>query len=184
MMNFFKQHRTILVVGAILLAAGLVYRFYPSLSRMGPTGDDLELKLKRLAKYQQRVESREQLQARQVSLTRRLERAERTLLDADTPALAAVDIQNLINEIIYANNMTVASIRVLKARDAQLPGYLAVPVVVSLQMNVRQMLDLLHRIESAEQLLAVTGLSVRRQTAAPEALLTAILTVEGYMRKS
>lgn len=184
MVDFFKQHRTLLVVGAILLAAGMVYRFYPALGRMAPTGDDLELKLKRLVKYRQRVKSREQLQARQVSLTRQLERAERTLLDADTPALAAVDIQNLINEIVYANNLTVASIRVLKARDAQVKGFLAVPVVVSLKLTVRQMLDLLHRIESAEQLLAVTGLSVRRQTANPEELLTAVLTVEGYMRKS
>jgi hypothetical protein len=184
MIDFFKQHRTLLIVGAILLVAGMVYRFYPVLGRMAPTGDDLELKLKRLTKYRQRVKSREQLQAKQVSLTRQLERAERTLLDANTPALAAVDIQNLINEIVYANNLTVASIRVLKARDAQVTGFLAVPVVVSLQLTVRQMLDLLHRIESAEQLLAVTGLAVRRQSTAPEELLTAVLTVEGYMRKS
>ncbi|PIE67744.1 MAG: hypothetical protein CSA23_02910 [Deltaproteobacteria bacterium] len=183
MMDFFKQHRTILVVGAILLIAGMVYRFYPALNRIAPRSNDIESKLKQVAKYRKRVKSRENLQAAQVALTRRLEQARRTLLDAGTPALAAVHIQNLINEIIYANNMNVASIRVLKARDAQVEGFFAVPVVVSLKLSVRQMLDLLYRIESAGQLLSVTGLSVRRQTADPEELLTAILTVEGYMRK-
>lgn len=181
--TFVKEHRTLFVAGMLALFVGAVYRFYPAVGQMFPQQDETELKLKRIVKYQQKVHARDTLQTRQVALTRRLDHAERALLDAGTPALAAVDIQNIINEIIYANNLYVGSIRVLKAKDAQVEGYLAVPVQVILKLTVSQMRDLLYRIESADQLLAVTALSLRRLKAQEPDMLNATLTVEGYMIK-
>lgn len=183
-MMFVKQHKTLIGIGVIVLLLGMVYRFYPSLGQMVPQRGETELKLKRLSKYQQKVQARDSLQARQVALTRQLDIADRALLNADTPALAAVDIQNVINEIIYANNMDVGSVRVLQAKDASVEGYLSVPVQVTLKLTVSQMIDLLHRIESANQLLVVTALSLRRQMTEQPDLLDASLTVEGYMHKT
>ncbi len=121
-MMFVKQHKTLIGIGVIVLLLGMVYRFYPSLGQMVPQRGETELKLKRLSKYQQKVQARDSLQARQVALTRQLDSADRALLNADTPALAAVDIQNVINEIIYANNMDVGSVRVLQAQGCASGG--------------------------------------------------------------
>ena len=182
-MTFVNKHKSLFVIGVTMLILGAVYRFYPVLGQLFPQRSETEVKLKRLVKYQQKVHARDSLQARQVALTRQLDQAERVLLNADTPALAAVDIQNVINEIIYSNHMDVASIRVLKAQDAPVEGYLAVPVQVTMKLTVSQMFDLLYRIESANQLLAVTALSVRRQMTDSPDMLNATLTVEGYMNK-
>ena len=94
-----KKSRYILLAGALLLLMGSLYRFYPYFSDLWPDDSQLDAKIKRVAKYQKMVQERDRLQQRLVEMTRHLERAERICLEGSTPALAAVEIQNIINQI-------------------------------------------------------------------------------------
>ena len=182
--TFLKQYQRLLIVGAVLLVLGTLYRFYPDLGQFFSQGGDTDTKLKRLTKYYEKIQTRDALQASTIDLTRRVEQAERVLLDAETPSLAAVEIQNILNEIIYGSQMDVVSIRVLQATDGPVEGYLTVPVQLTIKLTVRQILDLLHRIESSQPLLAISAMSVRRQQAQNSDTVHATFTIEGYMKKA
>jgi Tfp pilus assembly protein PilO len=115
-------------------------------------------------------------------LSNQLDRAQQILLSAPTTALAAVDIQNAINEIAFANGLVLDSVRVQRPREAAVEGYLEVPVTVTLKLRIRQLVDLLHRIESATQLLAVTDMNLRTLPSGDPDSLNAVITISGYMQ--
>lgn len=177
-----RERKIILVIGVILLLFGAVYRFGPSFGDLLPSGEEVSVKARRLAKYRQKVAEREQLHQQVVDLTRRLERARGELLSGATPALAAVEIQNIINEIVFADQIEIVSLSTLKPAESDIAGYLEVPVQVNLKLTIRQLLDLLYKLESAPQLLAVSMLNVRKTAVSGPGQLQALLTVTGYMK--
>ena len=183
-MTLTKERKYILIAGAALLLMGAIYRLYPVLNDMLPSNSEIAVKANRVAKYQQKIAGRDALQKRVVALTQRFERAQRLLLDGATPSLAAVDIQNLINEIVNANKLEIESLQVLRVQDSAVSEFRSVPVQVNLTLNIRQLLDLVYKIESAPQLLAITDLTIRSQSTGQQGKLQVRMTVAGYMKKA
>ncbi|MCJ8499377.1 type II secretion system protein GspM [Desulfatitalea alkaliphila] len=178
-----KERKYLLIAGTILLLLGAVYRFYPDLAAYFGGSNESALQMRQLSRYRQAAAERPRLQAQHTALQSRLERAEQILLGAPTPSLGAVDIQNVINDIAYANNLVVESVRVQRTKDAPVEGFLEVPVTVTIKLRIRQLTDLLHRIEAAPQLLAVTDMNLRAAPAGEPDTLNAVITVSGYMPK-
>ncbi|MFZ5569115.1 MAG: type II secretion system protein GspM [Thermodesulfobacteriota bacterium] len=178
-----KERKIILAVGGLLLLLGLVYRFYPDVAGLLPDGGELDVKMKTVERYRQKVAERRRIQERNMILTRRLEQAEQALLDGATPALAAVSIQNVINEIAQANGLEILSQLVLKTREEPEKDYLEIPVQITTRMNVAQLRTFLYRIESAPKLLAIVDMRLLRMEAAGPDVLTASMTVSGYMKR-
>lgn len=145
-----KRRRSLLIVGAVLLLVGLVYRFYPSYEGMTGGETDVEAAKNRIAKYRQVVNGKGELEARLVSLKKSLERAEAGLLTGTTAALAAVDIQNTLNEIALACGVEIKSMQVLKPQGQKQEAefYISVPVQFSVTLTIRQLKDMLYRIEA------------------------------------
>ncbi len=181
-MTISREKKYIFIIGGVLLLLGTLYNVAPYLGNLLPNKEEITVKAKRLAKYQEKVRTRESLHQSLVSLTRRLERSERALLKAETPTLAAVDIQNRINEIVSDNNLEVMSLSVLKSKESGVDGFLSVPVQVNMKLTIRQLIHLLHKIESAPQLLTVAGLTIRKLRSTVPGELQAALTVTGYMK--
>lgn len=182
-MSMPRERKYLLLAGAILLFLGVIYRFYPSVADFFAGAEDMELKARQVTRYQQTAGERQRLQTRQAALAGQLERAQQILLSAPTEALAAVDIQNAINDIAYSNGLVVESVRVQKPKDGPVEGFIEVPVTVTIKVRIRQMIDLLHKIESAPQFLAVTDMNVRVLKSGDGDSFNAVITVAGYMKK-
>lgn len=179
-----QERRYILMAGCVLLLLGLMYRFYPDVIDFLPDSGELDMKIKTVERYKEKVGERRQIQERIMTLARRLEQAESVFLEGATPALAAVSIQNVVNEIAQSNGLEMASQLVMKTRDDPEKPYLEIPVQITVRLSVAQLRDFLYKIDSSPQLLAILDLRLRRlETAGPD-MLNATMTVAGYMKKS
>jgi Tfp pilus assembly protein PilO len=172
----------------ITLVGGLLYRYSETLEKMFPSGEEIAVKQKQLIKFRQMVLQRSELEARLVALNRALERAESGLLTGETQAIAAVDIQNLLNDLANRNQVEIKSMRVLKATavgDEEFENaiYMRIPLQVSIISAIRQVKEMLYSIETYPKLLRVENLRLRvTDLKKPEQIHTD-LTVAGYMKR-
>ncbi len=148
-----KRRRNLLAAGAVLLFFGLVYRLYPVYEGMRGGETDIAAVKNRVAKYRGVADGKEELEARLASLRQALNKAEEGLLAGKTESLAAVDVQNSLNEIAFASGVEIKSMQVLRsqARKQEDSLYIAVPVQFSVTLSTRQLKDILYRIESFQK---------------------------------
>lgn len=179
-----KERKIILLIGGLLLLVGALYRFYPVLTGFLPNENALAIKARSLAKLQAARDRRPAVQERVVELTRRLERAERGLLEGVTPALAAVTIQNIINELVEKEGLDLKTTQIPKPKESPAPGFLEVYVRISLELTTAQLQSLLYRIESDSRLLQIDAMRLRRKEKERPDMLAADITVSGYIRHS
>jgi hypothetical protein len=146
-----KKRRYLLIAGAVLLLSGLAFRLYPYYEGMMGGETDIAATKNRIAKYRQVVKGKGELEARLVSVKKSLEQAEAGLLTGKTAALAAVDIQNTLNEIALASGVEIKSMQVLKSQDPKKDAelYVSVPVQFSVLLTIRQLKDILYKIEAS-----------------------------------
>ena len=178
-----KERKWIIGIGAVLLLAGLVYRFYPSLAGLWPGDDEILIKTKQISKYQETIQNSGDLEGRLVSLTRNLERFEPRLLNGDTPSLAAVDIQNILGDITGRANVDIRTVRVLRPEELEGKDYLRIPVQFLVTCSLRQLRDVLHGIESSQKILIFEKVRINSLGKSAEQV-QADIVVSGYMRKS
>jgi hypothetical protein len=179
-----KKKRMLLIVALGVLTAAAVYRFLPAVGGLGPSDDALLLKEKELHKLKGVVDDRPGVESRLVSLTRELRKGEGELLSGDTPALAAVDIQNILTGIAGEIGVEVKTMRILRTAKETDSPYLGIPVQIQVGCSIDQLKDFLYKIESSRRYLEVTVLriSVRRQGKSKGSIFSS-LTVEGIMKK-
>ncbi len=179
-----KERKIILVVGAVVILAGILYRFFPVFESMESLEQEIVLKQKKLLKYRQMVQERNELESRLISYNRIIERAESALLEGETSALAAVDIQNILSEITGKSDLEVLTMRILKPENKEEDLYTTIPVQITLRCTVRQLKEVVYQIESAPKLLRIGDLRVRVVRGKVEGQVQATLTVEGYTKKT
>ncbi len=178
-----KERKIILVIGAALLLAAAAWRFYPDARAWFLSGGDVALKEQQLLNYRKRIQKKEDLKAELQALRRSVEKAEAGLLTGKTQALAAVDVQNIINGIVSRNQAEVQRMRVLTPVDHPKIGYLGIPVQITLRCSIRQLKDVLYAIETSRKLLRMTELKIRTIKRKHADIIQSTLTVEGFMKK-
>jgi vacuolar-type H+-ATPase subunit I/STV1 len=179
-----REGRLILAAGAILLAAALVYRFYPALSEAFSVSDEVAVKIRQIRKYQEVIAKQDALRKEKKTLQKRLKSLESSLLAGSTESLAAVNLQDFIKKITSAGNMEIDAIRVLTPESGEGADYTLIPVRFTTISGIRQLKDLLFQIESARQLLIVQELSVDSLEPRRPGEIRATITVAGVMPKS
>ncbi len=188
MMNFLKkieinrERKYLLIGGAVLLLLGALYRFGPGLVDFFSTADEVALKKNHVEKYLKRVSQRQGVEKARKDLNRTLERLESGLLTGKTPTLAAVEVQNILNEIAGVTGVPVDTMQVLKPEENADAGYLRIPVRFSMRSNIAQLKGMIYGIESASKRLIIVDLSASttaRREGREEILST--ITVEGVM---
>ena len=182
-LNITKERKYILIGGGILLLLALLYRFFPTFQDLGPATNEINLKINKIAKYRQKAQNRNELETKLIALNRNLERAEFGLLSGETPALAAVDIQNLINEIAEKIEIEVQTMRVLRSVDLENMNYLSVPVQFTFNSTLRQLKDLLYRIESSQKYLTIDSMKIRNAVSRQPDQIQATIDVSGFLKK-
>ena len=177
-----RERRIILIAGALLLAAGAVYRFAPDMTGFfGSSGDRVQ-KERRLARYRTLVREKDHLQDELAAVHQALARMEGRLLAGSTPALAGVDLQNFLNDLAARAQVRIESMRVLRTRDAA-PGYQAVSVQAVFVAEMRQVEQMLYRLETGPKLLRVVDSRLVVNNPRQWRDIRATLTVEGFMAK-
>ena len=183
------SNRTVrlLIVGALLLSIGAIYRFYPTIKGIFFLEEEIAVKTRQLRKFQKIEAEKRRLEASVASLVRSIDVAESGFLNGQTPALAAVDIQNLVNNIARRSEVEIQRMRVLAPRENEeeneaLRNYVRVPVQVTLNGNIRQIKEILYGIESSPKLLSMDELRIRVVSRQDPRNLFCLFTVSGLMK--
>jgi len=177
-----RERKIIIIVGAILLILGLVYRFSGELGQVGRTTDsNIIMKRNKIIKYQQRAQQQKTLESRHLALRRMLAQLESTLLEAQTPALAAVDIQNILNRLAEDSKVEIRSIQVLKTRENEILPYKGILMRINFTSTLRQLKEMLYQIESSPKFLRIVNMHSRVANSRQPDQLSSIMTIEGFM---
>jgi Tfp pilus assembly protein PilO len=178
-----KRKRTILIAGTVLLLFGLAYRFVPYFEGVQGGETEIAAQKKRIAKYRQTVKGRGELEASLATLNKSLEQAEAVLLTGKTEALAAVDVQNVLNEIALGSGVEIKSVQVLKSPQKDSDQYVSVPVQFSVNATIRQLKDILYKIEASPKFfLTVERIGISVAGAGSAGQMRADITVSGIMK--
>jgi type II secretory pathway component PulM len=176
-----RRERTIVVIGGIglLLVLGWVFVVEPLAESSRATAELVPSRSQVLAR-------RLDMLARKDGFTRDLEntsaeiehRSERFLAEA-APAVAASELQKLTKDMAAQANTEIRSERILP--PVERGELLEIPVEIAVSGEIRQLVDLLSRLEGAQKLLTVQDLRVRVVNVSQPKELLATLTVSGFI---
>ncbi|RJP84113.1 MAG: hypothetical protein C4518_19605 [Desulfobacteraceae bacterium] len=180
-----KERKMILIAGAIVLLLGAIYRFYPDIHSMVSVSDEMAVKQKQVETYAGIVAKRKQIEKENAYVKRMQKQAEMRLLPGDTPALAAVEIQNILNTISAASNVKFVTMRVMKPEEDADAEFIRLPVQFSMNSNIVQLKTILYQIEASPKLLIVKELDASlSKSRGQEDLIRSTITVEGLMQRT
>jgi hypothetical protein len=179
-----QERKNILIIGAVLLLIGTVYRFYPVIHEIFSVSDEVDVKEKNIQKYYQIVSRYKGVEKEKNQLSRMLDGASAGLLTGKTPALAAVEAQGIINDIAAADNVKIETIQVLNTKESEDLDYILIPVKFSIKSNIMQLKDMIYKIESSNKLLVITELIADVGSGRENGEIRATLTAEGVMKGS
>jgi Tfp pilus assembly protein PilO len=183
--SFDRRTKILIAVGCVLLIVGLGYRFQPHIRDAWNPDQEIAVKEKQLHKYRQMAKSAELLTERFKANEKVLNKLQSGLLSGTTPALAAVDIQNILNSIAVKRGVEIRKVRVLKPEELESAEYISIPVQFTLSSTIRQLKGILYGIETASRYLTVKKITIKVPRAArakPQAMIQADVTVAGMMK--
>lgn len=132
-----------------------------------------------------RVKQRDQLIAEQRLLERASE-ADQTLVQAQTPALAAAELQRELSDLVRQGGGTLDSVQVLE--PAQIPPFVQITLRVSFTTEMTGLRSFLYAVEQHAPVLLVRNLSVSETMVYGDAdsegtpALSTVVEVMGYAR--
>ena len=177
------QRKYLFIVLGVLLSLALVYRFFPFIQELVSPAQEIELKERLLIKYRKTVAASRGLDKRLDSLNKSLKQLESGLLSGKTASLAAVEIQKTLREIAEKSSVHVKTVKVLKPEDLGQEEYLRILVNFYIMPTIKQLKQVLYRIETYPKYLTVKKMRVRFY-GNPERRFRCNITVAGFMKKA
>jgi type II secretory pathway component PulM len=176
-----RRERTIVVVGVAGLALVLGWLFV-----VEPLTEQTRLTAELVPGRSQVLSRRLDLLARKDTIAKDLETtnadiektSERFLAEA-APAVAASELQKLTKDMAAQANTEIRSERILP--PVERGEILEIPVEIAVSGEIRQLVDLLAKLEGAQKLLTVQDLRVRVVNVSQPKELLATLTVSGFI---
>ena len=110
---------------------------------------------------------------------KRFDKLSEGFLTAGTPAVAASELQKIVKDMAAQARTEVRSERILPPADRG--ELLQIPVEIAVSCEIRQLVDLLARLESAPKLLPVQELKIRVVNMTQPKDLLVTLTVSGFL---
>lgn len=176
-----RRERVIIGGGVIVLV--LVFGWILGLQ---PIIDRRQLLAEQVAAREQVLVGRLSLIARRGAITadlqaidQRLEAISARLLAPGSPAVAASELQRLVKDLAAAAGTEVRSERILPSEERG--ELLEIPLEVAVGGDIRRLVDLLARLESASKLMLVKDLRVRVLNIAQPGDLLATVTISGFV---
>jgi Tfp pilus assembly protein PilO len=181
--KFDIQRKHLFIALAILLSLAVIYRFFPFFQELACPEQKIALKESTLIKYQKEVAAGSNIDKRLASLNTGLHGLEAgVFLSGKTPPLAAVEIQRIVQEIADKSQLKINSVKVLNPVELDRKEYLSIPVEFDVVPTMRQLKELLYRIESSPKCLTLKKLTTRYY-ANKEGRFRCHMTIAGYMKR-
>lgn len=179
------EKRKYFLIGLVVVLSLAVFFQYAPDMRSNPSSEGAsDLMARQVAKYREAVLTKDRLQATLIQANRSLTRAEAGLLTGNTKAIAAVDIQNILNTLAEQSGVRFKTIRVLQPVSEENSAYLPIPVQITFDGSIRQVKEIVYRIENAAKFLRIPEARVRLSNPNMPETVQAVLTVEGVMKLS
>ncbi len=184
--NIIKNRKVILIFGALLLLFAVIYRAFPAIQDLWPKGDEIALIKKHIGKYRQIVGEKDEVEARLAALRKNAKQLEAGLLRGKTPALVAADIQKILHDLAEKSKVDIKRVRVLKAVELGQSDYLSIPVQLNINASIRQLKEILYRIEASPKYLTVKKMRIKvvSRRRVKKGLINCDLTVHGFLKKA
>lgn len=174
------ERKWIIIAGIVLLIIAIVYRVMPD-EGFFSASDTSSMKKQQIIKYRELINQKGELEQKISSLKKAVASSSVMMLEGGSPALAAVDLQNIINLKAAQSEIKIKSVDVVKEKQVVKDGvYLSVPVRLTFDADVRQVKDFVYSIESDAKYLTITDLACT-VSASDSRMVNTVLTVEGYM---
>ncbi len=177
-----EKRKYFLIGLVVVLSVAVLFQYAPEMRSAVSTEGEAGLMARQLAKYREAVRKKDRLQAALVQVERSLTQAESGLLTGNTKAIAAVDIQNILNALAEQSGVRFKTIRVLPPAGEETAAYLPIPVQITFDASIRQVKEIVYRIESAARLLRIPEARIRMANPKTPEIVQAVLTVEGFMK--
>jgi len=181
MANLSRRERTVIAAGVLvgILLGGWSFVVEPILESNRRAGELVPAREQMLEKRRDLIARRGVIEAELRSLTERLNAVSDRFLTSATPAVAASELQKLVKEMAAQANTEVRSERILP--PAERGELLEIPVEIAVSGEVRQLVDLLGRLDGAPKLLTVQDFRLRVVNVSQPKELLATLTLSGYI---
>jgi type II secretory pathway component PulM len=175
------RERVIVVGGAAVAAIIMLWLFVvtPLLDRNTATAELVPERERLLVRRMDLLARRSQIAADLETANARLEKLNTRLLTAAAPAVAASELQKLVKDMAAEAKTDIRSERILPPEERG--ELLEIPVEIAVSAEIRQLVDLLARVEGSQKLLTVKDLRVRVVNVSQPKELLATLTVSGFI---
>lgn len=177
-----KQTKYLIAIGCTLLVIGAIYRWYGDIQQLVSIQDEIEMKAQKLAKYEQILKEKEKIEAEYSSVVQAIQQSENRLLTGDTPALAAAEMQNILSKIAGESQLQIPTMRIMNPVESAHEFYNAIPIQLTMICSIKQLRDILYKIETHEKLFVIKNLRIRSMSNYGTDAIETTLTVEGYMK--
>jgi type II secretory pathway component PulM len=176
-----RRERMIVIVGALALAlvGGWELVVQPLVERSRSAVDIVPGREQVLARRQDLIARKEAIQTELQGTNAELDRLSQRLLTAAAPAVAASELQKLAKDMASQANTEIRSERILP--PVERGELLEIPVEIAVSGEIRQLVDLLARLDASQKLLTVQDLRVRVVNVSQPKELLATLTVSGFI---
>ncbi|HEV8615305.1 MAG TPA: type II secretion system protein GspM [Methylomirabilota bacterium] len=179
--NLSRRERTIVIVGVIALAVVGAWEFVvaPLIDSSRSAADLVPGREQVLARRQDLIARKAAIATELEAANARLEKLNERLLTAAAPAVAASELQKLAKDMASQASTEIRSERIMP--PVERGELLEIPVEIAVSGEIRQLVDLLARLEAAPKLLTVQDLRVRVVNVTQPKELLATLTVSGFI---
>ncbi|MEW5803535.1 MAG: type II secretion system protein GspM [bacterium] len=167
------------IVGFLLFAFGIVY---PIIVRNTKTKEEIEEKKRRIESYSSIAEKKGSIQARLEYLKSKRAAFDERLLSGDTPAVAAAELQTILNDMASEHELTINSQRIINPKERGI--LLEVPVQITTQCTITKLKELLFQIESYPKFLSISDLNIRVYRIRDPKDVEARIDVSGFILNS
>jgi len=177
-----SRRERLLVVGALIvvgLLGGWAFAIQPILEHNRATAELVPAREQALQQRRDLVARRGAIGTDLAATSRRIEAVSARLLTSATPPVAASELQRLAKDMAARAQTEIRSERILEPKDRG--ELLEVSIEIAVSGEVRQLVDLLARIDATPKLLTVQDLRVRVVNLAQPRDLLATVTLSGFI---
>jgi hypothetical protein len=171
-----------LAVAVGIILGGWLLVVEPILERNRSAGELVPAREQVLLQKRELIARRGAITADLETMTARFDKLAEGFLASATPAVAASELQKLVKDMAAQARTEVRSERILPPADRG--ELLEIPVEIAVSCEIRQLVDLLARLDGASKLLPVQDIKVRVVNLSQPKELLVTLTISGFILPS
>jgi Tfp pilus assembly protein PilO len=183
MIGSLSRRERLIIAGAVLVAilvGGWLFVVEPIREKNTLTAELVPVREEVLARRRELVARKGSVTAELQAMDQRIEKLSSRFLTAAAPAVAASELQNLAKGMAAAAKTETRSERILPVVER---GELVeIPVEIAVSGEIRDLVDLLNRIDASPKLIRVQDLKIRVMNITQPKDLLATMTLSGFIR--